>query len=221
MNLFSSLPEDIQREVCYFLDKEELTKLSSNIFKNQDVFWKEKLSRTYYRDFKSLDFKNLYEREYYKNLLKGGFTDDLACKLVDDEDFLENHIDIVTKGDTLLSYICNDKSKEKEIQKLILKGANVNHMVSNKGPILTIACAFQKLSIVKLLLDAGANVNYYNPPGLNSLSLFYSVYINDIEKVKLLLDYGLVVNPGSSQNALLHAEQKGYYDIANLLKSKM
>jgi ankyrin repeat protein len=126
----------------------------------------------------------------------------LACKLVDDEDFLENHIDLTegpsVPGRTLLYYICQSKSikkseeREKAIRKLVSMGANVNFTDCDGGSILGVAFDNQKISTIKFLLDSGANVNHINK--FRKSILCDAITNEDIEKIKLLLDYGADVN---------------------------
>jgi ankyrin repeat protein len=230
MSLFSSLPEDIQREVCHLLDKDELKKLSTKILKSHDVFWKEKLHRTYYWENKDFDYKILYERKFYKKLIKthhkNGQLENLMYQLIDDDDFLKNHVNMKFNDHPNLLYaFCCIDNKEKEIRKLVLAGADVNCIKkSHSISVLIRAVIRQSTETVKLLLDAGADVSF----GLHDIytPLHYAANNLDVEKVKVLLNYGAKVDadtfnmvaPLRPMDEFSHQKK---FEILHLLTSKM
>ena len=80
----------------------------------------------------------------------------------------------------------NDEVVIKMLKLLIKKGANVNNDVEDEYPILY-AVIEQKLNIVKVLLDAGANIDITDETGRTPLTS--AVLEGDIEILELLLNY--------------------------------
>lgn len=93
-----------------------------------------------------------------------------------------NHIDIV---DALIK--CN---------------VNVNTSNTSNYSALILACGSQynRNTIIKLLLNAGANIFYVNNMGFNAL--YYCIKNNNIEIVILLLKIALITNNGDVINCL-------------------
>lgn len=91
-----------------------------------------------------------------------------------------NHIDIV---DALIK--CN---------------VNVNTLNTSNYSALILACSsqFNRNSIIKLLLNAGANISYVNNDRVNAL--YYCIKNNNIEIVILLLKIALKTNNGDIIN---------------------
>jgi len=87
---------------------------------------------------------------------------------------------------------CYHMTKD-HIKQLILKGANVNyHDKHSLNTPLTIAVAYQKYDLCKLLVENGANVNQLNGLGNTLLMSCVGGYVpsRDIDIMKLLLEYG-------------------------------
>jgi len=79
------------------------------------------------------------------------------------------------------------------IKQLILKGANVNyHDKHSLITPLTLAVAYQKYDLCKLLVENGANVNQLNGSGNTLLMSCVGGYVpsRNIDIMKLLLEYG-------------------------------
>ncbi|ORX80976.1 hypothetical protein BCR32DRAFT_268568 [Anaeromyces robustus] len=78
-------------------------------------------------------------------------------------------------------------SKGSEILKLFLiKGSNCNFIDKRKNTPLIYAIEQNSLSMIKLLVAYGANVNYFNPE-TNKTILKYAIDSGDIEIVKFLI----------------------------------
>ncbi|WP_175282104.1 ankyrin repeat domain-containing protein [Candidatus Odyssella thessalonicensis] len=82
---------------------------------------------------------------------------------------------------------------ESIVQALLTAGANPNHMTQD-ATILGAALSQNNKAVIKLLIDAGADVNARHPNFLNISYLDYAIVINDVEMVRILLDHGALVN---------------------------
>ncbi|OUM63993.1 hypothetical protein PIROE2DRAFT_9380 [Piromyces sp. E2] len=80
------------------------------------------------------------------------------------------------------------KEKSYIVEKLISKGSNVNSSDKDGNTSLIYAIQNKSLSIVKLLVENGANVNYYNPY-TNKTILKYAVDSGVLDIVKYLVTY--------------------------------
>jgi len=106
---------------------------------------------------------------------------------------------------------------EIEVNKLLVLGADVNTVIdtaSNCIPVLTYASKNDEIEIVKLLLEAGADINAEDGAALEKAS-----YFGLIEIVKLLLDAGVDVYAGD-HSALHSAEWEGHSEIVKLIIEK-
>lgn len=114
-------------------------------------------------------------------------------------------IEAVTQGDEI------------KVNKFLVLGADANTVIdtaSNCIPVLTYASKNDEIEIVKLLLEAGADINAEDGAALEKAS-----YFGLIEIVKLLLDAGADVYAGD-HCALHSAEWEGHGEIVKLLLEK-
>ena len=114
------------------------------------------------------------------------------------------HIDYVLTNDASFSQMIVFSSLTK-IKKALQKGAKANAVSSENYSALMIACRYRKASVVKLLLDNGAEVGYYSPKhescrrvpdrlnGVNAI-MTAAYYNPDPEVIRLLVKYGAKVN---------------------------
>jgi ankyrin repeat protein len=107
-------------------------------------------------------------------------------------------------------------------RRLISAGANLNWLEVGYGPtILESAVYIGNKQIVKVLLDAGADVNHPASLRWGHTSLQIAVKEGDIQLVDMLLDAGADVNQPASrvggQTALQIAVQEGNVQLVNIL----
>ena len=114
----------------------------------------------------------------------------------------------------------NSKKTEEIVTLLINAGANVNVSTKESGysPLFIAVLTRANISLVKPLLDNGADVNHIIKK--NSTSLHFAVRDNSIEHVKILLDYGAdkTIRNNEGLTPLEIAQQKGFKDIGKILK---
>ena len=83
------------------------------------------------------------------------------------------------------------------VEKEISEGADVNAIMrdsqdAEKYSLLMLAAKYNALSVARLLINNGANINQ----DINGASpLFWAIDAKSFEVVKLLLDHGVAVNP--------------------------
>src|ERR1700687_6021832 len=101
----------------------------------------------------------------------------------------------------------------------LLKTSDVNLKDQRESTPLMYAAGFGSLDAVRILLDAGADVNAKN--ALSVSALLWCA--GDLEKVRLLVSKGADVNARSKQNQtplLIAASQDGAFEIVKLLLDK-
>ncbi|MFC1836055.1 ankyrin repeat domain-containing protein [Thermodesulfobacteriota bacterium] len=108
---------------------------------------------------------------------------------------------------------------------LLDHGADVNHRAKTGYNALWDACSSLTkpgvaidASLIRLLLDRGAEVNIGTIHGMTSLN--WAVHAGDMPAVELLLDHGAdhQARDYMGDTALMKAEKEGYEEIANLLR---
>lgn len=126
----------------------------------------------------------------YENIIAGknaiivAARKDEKCKLCSkyEADFIA--IDFYKKIN--LTVLCN---QEKSLLKLIKEGHNINSKIGfNQEPLLTVAITENFPDIVKILIDAGADLNEPNRWGITPL--MRAIILKKLEFVKLLIDKG-------------------------------
>ena len=169
------------------------------------------------------------------------------------------HINYPTnEGATPLILAIEDKNMD-IVKFLIKQGANINYKKDNGSTCLMISLQFGTTEISKLLILKGADVNYINHLGHNALvkalrynsdcvrllinygadvndgpdgwtPLSIASYYCDVTIVKLLLDYGAISSPLTTDSTtdlmikkgdtpLSIAQKKNKYDIVKLLQN--
>ncbi|WP_353930655.1 ankyrin repeat domain-containing protein [Okeanomitos corallinicola TIOX110] len=111
------------------------------------------------------------------------------------------------------------KNDISQVQKLIQAGANVNELDSNQDAPLVIAAYKGYHQIVKLLLEAGADVTAVDP-GMKATALHAAAYAGRTEAAKLLIEYNIDINkqgPYNGYTALHDAIWQNNIDIVKLL----
>lgn len=116
-------------------------------------------------------------------------------------------------------YVAVSEQDNVEIVKILLRAnARIHDYCGNRSP-LDVACAQNKVDIVRCLLEHGANVNRASSAG--ALTPLHTASINGaLACVNLLLDSGANVNMvnDNGQTALYYAYSKNHIAVAQELK---
>jgi hypothetical protein len=145
----------------YLRDYEDVKNILSFLnFDENSHFWKQRQqtlhpNATYKESYIIDGYNQIYKQ---KSLIK-----DINI-LINDEFFLKHQNQIVDKnGLTLLIRLCSRNylpGDEKYLEKLILHGADVSQIAPNSYSCLIYACIRRNVTIIPILIKAGANVNY-------------------------------------------------------------
>jgi hypothetical protein len=191
-NLFYLLPTDIQREIYCLLEYKDIKKVPTKFYDNEnDVYWKLKISTV--TDEKTPE--GTTHRDFYESFI----YEKVIQKYPWDKDLLDKMV-----GDE------------------IFLTRHIN--ASNKHKIFTALMAASYLSSVKnvkILLDAGADVNYrYQNAGPTALmwAVVPGLINNNEEIIKILLDAGanLDYQDGQGYTALMYAASNHNGSIKNV-----
>jgi ankyrin repeat protein len=193
MTLFNNLPLDIQRLICFFLVHKDIKKLNPRFYDNEDdVYWKEKLATvTDERTPEGITHRDFYESFLYEKIIeKVNWNFGLLDIIVNDEVFLNRHIDTQDKyGETALMYASYSQKKE-IVKKLIDFGANVNHKDKQGCTALLDASGRSNTEIIEILINAGADVNHQNKYGTILMAALKGHNNSSEEIAKILLAAG-------------------------------
>ena len=109
----------------------------------------------------------------------------------------------------------------KEIEDLILQGADVDVQVNKDKTALMIASYWGREDVVRILLGAGADVNIKGDDGWTALMI--AVESGHKEIVEMLLDRGADVNQKNehSTTALMIASYLRHKEVVEMLKKKL
>ena len=107
------------------------------------------------------------------------------------------------------------------VEFLLYLDADPNCTLANGATPLILACAYNSISITKLLLKAEANVNAQDKQSTTALKMACSFKIPNTLLIELLVQSGAqFVVPGEIQSALGIAAQEGHTDIVQYLICK-
>jgi ankyrin repeat protein len=218
MNLFFSLPRDLQGVISSYLSVKQCCKLSID----DDFFWQEKAksmttAKPNYKLFcmvmekakKHKHDRMLLDLKFYKEYISSKKWEEME-HLVEDDVFLKEYINCFDiNGNTILMHYCSRSElfqREYYIKFLIDRGADVNIKSLRYGYTALMFAHYNRksLNVVKLLLEAGSDVLSTNYNGDNVLTL---ANIFDIPTLKLLLEHGLNINhQGRHRKTILHKQ---------------
>ena len=105
------------------------------------------------------------------------------------------------------------------VQRLIGQGADVNELDANQDAPLIIASYKGHTEIVKLLLEAGADVSVVDP-GMKATALHAAAYAGNAEAAGLLIEYGVDIDkqgPHNGYTALHDAVWQNNVETARVL----
>ena len=125
---------------------------------------------------------------------------------------------INNKGETLLERSINTYDMECAIY-LINNGININHK-NNKGNtvIITLLNKNGNINIIEELLKKGIDINAFNPKG--KTPLFHAIAANNLDYVKLLINYGAYCITKSQNIINYQMQRKNYGNIDKYNKVK-
>ena len=112
-----------------------------------------------------------------------------------------------------------NKNNRSLVEQLIQNGADVDELDANQDAPLVIAAYKGYNEIVKLLLEAGADVRAVDP-GMKATALHAAAYAGRTEAAKLLIEYNIDINkqgPYNGYTALHDAIWQDNVDIVKLL----
>lgn len=110
----------------------------------------------------------------------------------------------------------NDSSKVKD---LIAQGVNINEADASGDSPLIMAAYKGYTEIVRLLLEAGADVTVVDP-GMKATALHAAAYAGRTEAAKLLIEYGIDIDkqgPNNGYTALHDAVWQNNIDTARVI----
>ncbi len=105
------------------------------------------------------------------------------------------------------------------VKQLIAKGATVNELEPNGDAPLIMASYKGYTEIVRLLLEAGADVGVLDP-GMKATALHAAAYAGHASAAKLLVEYGIDIDkqgPYNGYTALHDATWQNNLDVVKLL----
>lgn len=105
------------------------------------------------------------------------------------------------------------------VRKLIKEGNNVNELDANQDAPLIIAAYKGYTEVVKMLLEAGADVSVVDP-GMKATALHAAAYAGNAEAAKLLIEYKIDIDkqgPYNGYTALHDAVWQNNVETAKIL----
>jgi ankyrin repeat protein len=204
--MFKNLPSDIRREVFYFLEPSEFNKVDDNILKDEnDIFWIKNLNKNNLscKDiFKIVD--NIFNHIHYSlNTIINTEIIDLYVKTqvwndtlfynLYNNPYIDKFANLKDKNnDTVLMFFVTSNLAYIDIQSVI-KGVDINAQNSEGNTALMLSIMHDKSSIIKILLEAGADVHILNKKHETALDLYASIS-TDFEHLNLFLSAGADIN---------------------------
>jgi len=125
----------------------------------------------------------------------------------------------------LFSFILRGWSEQREaaqeevLRTLITAGANVNWVDSHGDRPLTIALEYRKYAAVRILLEAGANLNVKDRSNVSPIGRVAEPYgtPGQRELAALLVQFSPKIEPEDGHSLLMHAVREGWAEVVNLL----
>jgi len=150
-------------------------------------------------------------------IAKNNDYEDIWCLLEKNHASITNENFLEYGKHKLITAIENKNSES--IEKLILKGANVN-CEYYKESALIYSIYYNLPHVSKMLIDNNADVNCTDKSGMHCL--IYSIYYNQPDVSEMIINKGANVNCSdkSGMPCLIYALYKGQYDTAKLLINK-
>ena len=105
------------------------------------------------------------------------------------------------------------------VKKLIAEGVNVSELDANQDAPLVMAAYEGRAEIVKLLLEAGADVTAVDP-GMRATALHAAAYAGRTEAARLLIQYHIDINkqgPNNGYTALHDAIWQNHIETAEVI----
>jgi ankyrin repeat protein len=105
------------------------------------------------------------------------------------------------------------------VRELIAQGVNVNELDENRDAPLIMAAYKGYTDIVKLLLEAGADVTAVDP-GMKATALHAAAYAGHAAAARLLIEYGIEIDkqgPYNGYTALHDAVWQNNVEVAEVL----
>jgi ankyrin repeat protein len=105
------------------------------------------------------------------------------------------------------------------VQQLIAGGANVDELDPNGDAPLVMAAYLGHTDIVRLLLEAGADVRAVDP-GMKATALHAAAYAGRTEAARLLIEHGIEIDrqgPKNGYTALHDAIWQGHTETARVI----
>jgi len=201
-----------------------------------DVYWKEKLASVTYENFTKqsflkymslekktlstimeMSYRDYYELIVYDETIKGqSWTSSLLKKMLEDDLFLERHIDARAKdGWTALMFTMCIEEGHNYAKILLAAGANPN-LKNNLGwTALMIGAVYHSFEGVKRLLEARATVDIKNMYGTTALMMAYTSEVITQNILDAGADVDLQDNDGNT--ALIYAARRSAVEVVKLL----
>jgi hypothetical protein len=221
MNLFISLPEDLQRFILLFLSNGEYKKISSSVLDNPyDVFWKLKLS-TMEPKLSVINYKTLCEKKYYKKFLRPVLDDERIQILLNDDNFLQNYVHLESGGGGCFLTRLYCSGYNKEYVKTILSKGNIELLKPSFHFILDNSIFRGDDDIFRMLLACGADVN---EDCQEITHLNRAIMCNNFYGITLLVENGADITKKSKPkelNAIQCARERGYNHIVEYLEKML
>lgn len=218
INLAETIAKENAKKLVYLLTNDKDFKL---LVDAQIQNLKVVNTREFFSEFSQQKIYNIHKtQEFYNSVMNGEL---LNAKLVLNHNIDVNFVDAYTGYTPLIQAVRN---KDIEMVKFLINipSIDLNAVDLNKYSLPAISHAVQmhNISIVKLLIEAGANVNepsknscnYYNTP------LMIASWAGNQGLVKLLIEAGACINQQDKKNgytALIKASYNNHNEVVQFL----
>jgi hypothetical protein len=214
-----NIPQPLVYHADYW-SREFPVKIQKEFYNYDDICWKERVFSTTKISPKD-NYKDFYEYLYYvKYIVERKWDESLFEKFINDEVYLVKYINAIDRhGSTLLRRLCHYIIGDPEIyiQKLIKYGADINKTPKYEQSPLLLLTSGKNIKIIKMLINAGADVNYTDGFGFMPLA----DACNSPELTRIFLDAGADVNQQGydQETALMWAAQHNEEVVKILLEA--